>query len=159
MIRRATEEDIKELTGVEARCFPPQEAAGEESIASRIKWFASHFLVWEENGKIISFVNGMVTQQPHLQDEMYHNASLHDEGGMWQMIFGVDTLPEYQRQGYAEKVLNAFIEQAREENRKGLVLTCKEHMISYYKKFGFVEEGISDSHHGGCAWHEMRLTF
>lgn len=159
MIRRATEEDIKELTEVEARCFPHQEAAGEESIASRIKWFASHFLVWEENGKIISFVNGMVTQQPHLQDEMYHNASLHDEGGMWQMIFGVDTLPEYQRQGYAEKVLNAFIEQAREENRKGLVLTCKDHMISYYKKFGFVEEGISDSHHGGCAWHEMRLTF
>lgn len=36
----------------------------------------------------------------------------------------------------------AFIEQARKEGRKGLVLTCKKRLIHYYARFGFVDEGF-----------------
>ncbi|MDO5520947.1 MAG: GNAT family N-acetyltransferase, partial [bacterium] len=43
--------------------------------------------------------------------------------------------------------------------RKGLVLTCKERLVHYYATFGFVDQGISDSEHGGVVWHEMRITF
>lgn len=42
----------------------------------------------------------------------------------------------------------AFIEQARKEGRKGLVLTCKKRLIHYYARFGFVDEGVSGSTHG-----------
>lgn len=39
-------------------------------------------------------------------------------------------------------------------------MTCKEKMISYYAKFGFKDEGVSDkSTHGNVVWHQMRLTF
>ena len=75
------------------------------------------------------------------------------------MIFGVDTIPEYQRRGIAEQVLNKVIEVAKEEGRKGLVLTCKEHMLHYYAKFGFINEGVSGSEHGGALWYQMRITF
>ena len=51
------------------------------------------------------------------------------------------------------------VEQARQQGRKGLVLTCKEHLLHFYGKVGFVDEGISDSTHGGAVWHKMRLTF
>lgn len=30
-------------------------------------------------------------------------------------------------------------------------------MIQYYKKFGFVNEGISQSTHGGEVWYQMKL--
>ena len=40
------------------------------------------------------------------------------------------------------------------------VLTCKERLIAYYAKFGFVAEGVSEkSTHGNVRWHQMRLTF
>lgn len=44
--------------------------------------------------------------------------------------------------------------------RKGLVLTCKERLVLYYAKFGFVDEGVSEkSTHGNVVWHQMRLSF
>ena len=46
----------------------------------------------------------------------------------------------------------------RRERRRGLVLTCKEHMIGFYAALGFADEGISGSAHGGAVWHQMRLT-
>ena len=90
---------------------------------------------------------------------MYSDASFHNERGAWQMIFGVNTLPEYRRKGLAGQVLQRVISDAREQGRKGCVLTCKEALLHYYAAFGFVNEGVSESVHGGVVWYEMRLTF
>ena len=81
------------------------------------------------------------------------------EQGAWQMIFGVNTLPACRRRGYAEQLLRRAIADARAQGRKGLVLTCKDRLVHYYAKFGFVSEGISGSTHGGVVWYQMRLTF
>jgi predicted GNAT family acetyltransferase len=75
------------------------------------------------------------------------------------MIFGVNTLPEYRRKGFAGQVLQKVIADAREQGRNGCVLTCKEALLHYYAAFGFVNEGVSESVHGGVVWYEMRLTF
>lgn len=75
------------------------------------------------------------------------------------MIFGVDTRPAYRRRGCAQLLLERAIADARDQGRKGLVLTCKEHLLHYYAKFGFVSEGISQSVHGNVQWYQMRLTF
>lgn len=48
----------------------------------------------------------MVTDEAMLNDEMYKSADLHNENGQWQMIFGVNTIPKYRRQGCAEKIIN-----------------------------------------------------
>lgn len=159
-IRNGRISDVDELTAIEAECFPAAEAAERKSFEDRLKHYADHFWILEDdNGKIISFVNGMVTDEEHLTDKMYENASMHNENGAWQMIFGVNTLPEYRKNGYAEAVLRNVISDAKEHGRKGLVLTCKEKRIHFYGKLGFVDEGVSDSEHGGVVWHEMRLTF
>lgn len=101
----------------------------------------------------------MVSDEPHLLDAMYDDASMHNPHGAWQMIFGVDTLPAYRKRGYAGAVLQHAIDTARAEGRRGVVLTCKDQLVHYYAKFGFADEGISDSTHGNVIWHEMRLTF
>ena len=159
-IRNGRISDVDELTAIEAECFPAAEAAERKSFEDRLKHYADHFWILDDdNGKIISFVNGMVTDEEHLTDKMYENASMHNENGAWQMIFGVNTLLEYRKKGYAETVLRRVIDDAKKHGRKGLVLTCKEKLIHFYGKLGFVDEGVSDSEHGGVVWHEMRLTF
>ena len=146
-IRHATIADLERITEIEALCFPAAEAATKESFQQRLTAYPNHFWVLELEGSIISFVNGMVTDMENLNDEMYEDAFLHNEDGAWQMIFGVDTVPEHQRKGYAEQVLKYAIEEARAQGRKGLVLTCKDKLEHYYAKFGFVNEGLSASEH------------
>ena len=90
-------------------------------------------------------------------DEMYEKASMHNERGAWQMIFGLNTLPAYRCQGYAAILVQEVIKAAKEQGRRGVVLTCKDKLVHYYAKFGFVDEGISGSTHGNVVWHQMRL--
>ncbi len=158
-IRTATLQDIDQIAAVEKECFPEAEAATEEEFAKRLEQYADHFWLMFEDDTLIAFVDGMVTDQDDLTDEMYENASMHQEDGAWQMIFGVNTLPAYRNRGYAGELLNRAIEDARTQGRKGLVLTCKDRMVHYYAKFGFVNEGVSESVHGNVVWNQMRLTF
>ena len=158
-IRTATIEDLPIITEVENTCFLPSEAASYNSFKDRLTYYPNHFYLLFSDNTFISFVDGMCTNTKDLLDEMYGNASLHEEDGAWQMIFGVNTLPQYRKQGYAGILLNTIIEDAKKANRKGLVLTCKEYLIHYYAKFGFVNEGVSGSEHGNVVWHQMRLTF
>ena len=158
-IRNATLQDLDEITVVEFACFPAAEAAKREDFEKRLSVYPEHFWILEEDKKIISFINGMVSDEQYLRDEMYENAGLHNERGAWQMIFGVNTLPAYRRQGCAEKVMRQVIDDAKRQGRKGIVLTCKDVLLHYYEKFGFENEGVSDSVHGGAVWYHMRLRF
>ncbi len=159
-IRYATVEDIEAIAAVEAECFPLAEAATEKDFIGRVKYYGNHFWLMFEEEKLIAFVDGFVTDEPDLTDEMYENAAMHNENGAWQMIFGVNTLPDYRKQGYAEELIKHAIDDAKRQGRKGLVLTCKEKLVHYYAKFGFEDEGVSEkSTHGNVVWHQMRLTF
>ncbi len=159
-IRYATMADLDDIASVESECFPVLEAATKEEFEQRIKYYGNHFWLMFDEGKLIAFVDGFVTDEADLTDEMYENASMHNENGAWQMIFGVNTLPEYRRCGCAKELIKKAILDARKQNRKGLVLTCKESLVPYYSKFGFIDEGITDkSTHGNVLWHQMRLDF
>lgn len=159
-ITYAEEKDIAAIATAEAACFPPTEAATEQEFVERIKYYGNHFWLLYDADKLIAFVDGFVTDEPDLTDTMYENACMHNENGAWQMIFGVNTLPAYRQHGYAGELLQKAIADAKEQDRKGLVLTCKDRLVPYYAKFGFVDEGVTDkSTHGNVAWHQMRLTF
>ena len=158
-IQTASYADLDRIAAVEAACFPASEAATRAEFAARLRHYAGHFWLMQDGEAVVAFVDGMVTDAPDLTDEMYERAELHREDGAWQMIFGVNTLPAYRRQGLAEALLRHAIADARAQGRRGLVLTCKEALIPYYAKLGFVNEGISSSVHGNAVWYQMRLTF
>ena len=158
-IRTATFKDLDAVSAVEAACFPAAEAATPAEFEERLRYYGGHFWLMSDGEKLIGFVDGMVTDKADLSDDLYAQASLHNENGAWQMIFGVNTLPEYRRRGVAASLLERAIADAKAQGRKGLVLTCKDKLVHYYAKFGFVSEGISESTHGGVVWYQMRLTF
>lgn len=158
-IRKATELDLDGIALLESICFPESEAATRESLSERLKVYSNHFLVTLYGEKIISLVDGLVTDEEDLTDEMYENTSLHNEDGKWQMIFGVETHPDFRGKGLAKAAVSEFIKQAEDEGRFGLVLTCKEELLDFYEDLGFVNEGLSKSSHGGAVWYQMRYRF
>ena len=108
-IRTATIADIDAIAKVESLCFPQAEAATREQIAERVKAYGNHFWLMLDEVKLIAFVDGMVTDEADLTDEMYEKADMHNEQGQWQMIFGVNTIPEYRRNGYAGELIKRAI--------------------------------------------------
>lgn len=158
-IRKVKPEDLDAVTRVEAVCFPEAEAAPRESFQQRISTFPDSFFVAEKDGEIIGFINGCATDSRVIFDEMFADASHHREDGIYQSIFGLDVIPEYQHQGLASRLMEHLIEDAREKGRKGLTLTCKDRLIGFYERFGYKNLGLSQSVHGGAVWYDMILEF
>lgn len=95
-IRTATMADLAAVAAVEKACFPPAEAATADEFRDRLAHYAAHFwLLFDDKGDLVSFVDGMVTDERDLTDAMYAQAAMHDEKGAWQMIFGVNTPPPW----------------------------------------------------------------
>lgn len=154
-IRQAVWTDLGAIARVEAECFPGAEAADEAQFAGRLKAFGEHFRVLEAEGGIAGFINGMVTDERAIRDEMFADASLHREDGAYQSVFGLAVLPQYRKRGYGARLMKALIEASEREGRKGCILTCKEGLIPYYEKFGYRCLGRSLSAHGGAVWYDM----
>lgn len=158
-VRPAAMSDLDAMTDIEAQSFPPEEKATRESFEARMKVFPECFMLLCEDGRPVGLIDGMVTNDATISDPMFENASLHDPKGAWQSIFGFCVLPEMRGRGAAPLLMRAFIEKARAEGRRGLILTCKERLIHYYEQFGFVNMGVSASEHGGAVWYDMTLEF
>ena len=158
-IRHAHPDEWKTLAAIEAECFPPAEAASEEAIKTRLEAFPENFFVAEKDGKAIGFINGGNTDELDLPDEMYHDISLHKKNGQYRTVFGINTLPQYRKQGVGSKLMNAFIEDAKKSGQKGVILTCKDKLLPFYQSFGYVNQGVSKSCHGGAKWNDMHLIF
>lgn len=159
IIRKADINDIDAVTELESRCFPISEAADRNAFECRLMNYPECFWAAEKDRRIICIIDGMTTGSKDLCDEMYVSTELYVPDGKWLMIFGVATLPEYQHKGYASQLMEYVIEETRKQKRCGIVLTCKEELIPFYEKFGYVNEGISVSVHGSAVWYQMRLTF
>ena len=159
MIQLATPEDLNEISRIEDICFPPAEAAKKEVIAKRLVAFKDSFFVARVNDQIIGFVNGRATDSLVIHDELFYDAKPEDAIGENWCIFGLDVLPEYQNRGIAAKLMEHFIEAAKKHQKKRVLLTCKERLVPYYEKFGFVNDGLSKSAHGGAEWYDMTLIF
>ena len=93
-IRTAELSDLDAIARVEAECFPQAEAATRVDFEKRLAAYRNHFWLLFDGERLVSFVDGMVTDQEDLTDDLYENAQKHDETGAWQMIFGVNTIPE-----------------------------------------------------------------
>ena len=158
-VREAVNEDLNEIIAIEEECFPESESAKEEDIRKRFFAFKENFFVAIEDGEVVGFINGCTTNSPELPDELYHDTSLHNPNGAYQTVFGLDVLPKYRRNGIAENLLNYFIQISKARGKKGIVLTCKDYLVHYYKKFGFEHKGVSASSHGGAKWNDMVLIF
>ena len=97
-IRNASLQDVDLLTDIEAACFPAAEAATREAFAQRLRYYARYFWI----------IDGFVTNQKTITDNMFEDASLHNPQGDYQAVFGLNVLPAYRRNGYAAILMQAI---------------------------------------------------
>lgn len=157
-IRGVCQTDLDRITEIESVCFPPAEAAQRQSLKERIEAFPESFFVAEANGIVIGFINGCATNSAVIYDELFHSTQHHQPDGKNLTVFGLDVIPECRRQGVAAQLMNYFIQSAKTSGRHTVILTCKDRLVPYYESFGFVNNGVSESTHGGSQWYDMTLT-
>lgn len=107
-IRNASLQDVDLLTDIEAACFPAAEAAPERPLPNWLRYYARHFWIIEVNGTASGFIDGFVTNQKTITDNMFEDASLHNPQGDYQAVFGLNVLPAYRRNGYAAMLMQAI---------------------------------------------------
>ena len=158
-IRPARADEAATLAAIEAAGFPPAEAASLESISARLHVFPEQFFVAEADGKAVGFINGCVSDVPDLPDAYYHDATLHQPNGAYAAVFGLVVLPAYCGRGIAGKLLQHYLATMRARGRRGVILTCKEHLIPWYESHGFTNHGVANSEHGGATWYDMKAIW
>lgn len=158
-IRQARPEDLASIAALEAACFPSAEAADSAAFEKRLKTFPQSFFVAEADGQIVGMINGCVTDDETISDVLYEDSTRHNPGGRYQSIFGLDVLPDFQHNGIASILMTHLIHKTMDSGKEGLILTCKENLISFYESFGYQNLGVSASTHGGAVWYDMLLVF
>lgn len=156
-IRTVKPEDLTACHTIEIRSFPPCEAAWTTSLEKRITLYPEGFLVAEIDGKVVGQVNSGSTSKDDITDEEFKDLDGHDPDGHNIVIFSLSVLPEHRKNGLGSKLLNRFVQQAKDLKKKNVLLLCKTDLIPFYERHGFNNNGISNSEHGGVEWHEMIL--
>ena len=155
-IEKADIKSLDRLMEIEALTFPAAEAAAADTFSYRIKHFGEWFHVATADGRIVGLLTGRLTPLDHISDDLYEPAGV--SMGEYFALLSVETDPAWQKKGVAEALINDTIARAQERSVKAITLACKDRLVHYYEKFGFVNMGVSQSVHGGAVWNDMKLT-
>ncbi len=150
-------QEAEQGIAVEQACFPPNEACSPQHMRERIDVASDLFFVAvvRSTGRIIGMLNGLATDEEKFRDEFFTDTTLYRPEGKNIMILGLAVLPAYRKRGLAEELVREYVRLRRREGRERLILTCLDSKVPMYKKFGFTDDGISESTWGGQTWHAM----
>jgi GNAT superfamily N-acetyltransferase len=148
-------DDLESLIAIEHLCFSAEEAGTREAFEMRIQRIPDSFFAAEKDGKILGLVNGPVIPKPFITDDLFAQINPNPLKGGHQSILGLAVSPHAQKQGVATALLAHLEYEARRNERETITLTCKEDLIPFYKKHGYVNRGVSNSEHGGVIWYNM----
>ncbi|MEK5080757.1 GNAT family N-acetyltransferase [Solibacillus sp. FSL W7-1436] len=154
-LRNVQQTDLEELIIIENEGFTKEEAATREAFVERIQLIADTFIVAEKDGEIIGYINGPVISQRYITDDLFEQINENPKKGGYQSILGVAVSKKTRNQGIARMLINQLEQLVKENGRQGITLTCRQELVSFYEKLGFVNEGTSESQHGGVSWYNM----
>lgn len=152
-IRKAQAADLDQIAEIERESFPPEEAASREKYAWRLANYPDYFILGESEKKIVGVICMIPMAAPVISDDIFEMERL--PMGTVCAVLSVMTAAPNRGQGVAGQMLEAAIDIARKQGMTSMALTCKDHLIHYYSKFGFEKQGLSASVHGGAAWYDM----
>lgn len=157
-ITKACQADFEQIINIENTCFPPNEAASPEAMRKRIEIIPDTFLVASENGEVLGYIVGPVTNSRYIDDELFEKVIPNRIGLPTQTILSLAVAPKAQGKGVATALLNELAKVSKAQGREVISLTCLENLKPYYKVHGYVDEGIAESVHGGEVWYNMTFN-
>ena len=157
--RNAKIDDLEEILIIENQGFTPEEAATKSALIKRIEMINDTFIIAESNEKVVGYINGPVINQPFITDDLFESIDENSTTGGYVAILGLVVDQSQRNQGLAGKLLNEIEQRAKTHYRLGITLTCKEELIPFYEKYGYVNKGVSSSQHGGIKWFNLMKEF
>lgn len=154
-LRNVHPADLEQLILIENEGFTEEEAATREAFIERIRFIPDTFVVAEQDGKILGYVNGPIIYQPYITDDLFTEIRTNPARGGYQSILGLAVSEQARGRGIAKLLMDKLDELAAANDREGITLTCKEELIPFYEKLDFTNEGVSDSEHGGIRWYNL----
>lgn len=157
--RLVNKSDLSEILEIENEGFTPKEAATEKALIDRIQNIKDTFIVAESNGEIAGYVNGPVIENMYITDDLFETIEPNPSTGGYIAILGLVVAKDYRNQGLAGQLLKQLESTAKDNQREGITLTCKADLIPFYEKYGYTNDGISASEHGGVQWFNLIKQF
>lgn len=155
-IRRAELTDLAAVHRIEVANFSEEEAIPKDVLADHIQKIQTSFLVAEQDGALLGYLEGPVVKERHLKDSSFTAVEdFSEDPGGFISITSLSIAPEAQGLGVGKILLDTMKEIARRDGREGINLTCHDYLIPYYEKHGFVNEGLSQSTYAGEIWYDM----
>lgn len=148
--------EIEQVMAIELAGFSAAEAGTRTQYLERIAQFTDTFLVARAGEKVIGFICGPAVAEKELADWMYERAPKNLPVGGNQMILTIAVAPQWQKKHVGSQLLLALEEVARQKERQQIILTCLASRISFYKRNGYYNAGVSASQHAGERWYTMK---
>ncbi|MDX8353038.1 GNAT family N-acetyltransferase [Cognatiyoonia sp. IB215182] len=155
--RNARQSDALRCFEIETSAYEGDEAATLNKISKRIEVYPDGFLILEEQGKIVGFINCGCAYEVEMSDEEFKELVGHDPGAPNVVIMSVVVDPAAQGRGHSRALMDEFIGRMREMDKEMIYLMCREHHVWLYEKLGYEYLRPSNSDHGGTVWHEMSM--
>lgn len=154
-LRNVKPNDLEQLLFIENEGFSQEEAATKQAFIERIKLIPDTFIVAEHAGQIKGDINGPIISQPYITDDLFTKITENPKKGGYQSILGLAVVKGGRNQGIAKYLIEKMVAISLENERAGITLTCKEELIPFYEKLGFINYGPSESKHGGISWYNL----
>ena len=139
MIRCATKKDIIPLLQLEHETFSFKERCKRETLEKRISLFPDQFLVYEKEGKVISYLSYMISDSIDIPT-LSLSPKRNDKKGKYILLLSLCCFPKEQGKGIGTKLMNTLLE----NTDKDIYLLCQENRLSFYERFDFyTQERIS----------------
>ena len=140
--RTPTAADAERCHAIEIGAYEGDEAATLEKIRTRIAQYPQGFLMLEQAGEVVGFINSGCAHQVEMADEAFKELVGHDPQAPNVVIMSVDE----------------FIRRMKAAGKQTIHLMCKQQHVPLYQKKGYQYVQPSPSEHGGMAWHEMVMA-
>lgn len=152
-IRNAQLKDLEEIYNIETSAFEESDKESKSLYKWRIEMENDWFFVYEEDD-ILGMLFGRLSDVDYIEDRLYTDTKIESKNylALLSLAIKFDSIGL----GISSKLINHIIQKAKDENIKEIILACKEHLIEYYKHYGFELVGNSKSKHGGNTWYDMK---
>ena len=157
-LRNALPTDAARCFHIETTAYEGDEAATLEKIATRIAQYPEGFLILEEDGAVVGFINSGCAHEVVMSDEAFKELVGHDAEAPNVVIMSVVVDPAHQGKGYAKRLMTAFVQRMGTLGKQTIHLMCKQQHVPLYTRMGYTYVRHSPSDHGGMAWHEMVMA-
>ena len=155
-IRNVLPSDWEDLVRIEEENFSPEEAASPETLRLRIEHQSDTFFVLEAEGQVRAYLSACVIAYDRWNDRVFEEVASNPAQGGFAAVMSLSVDRSTQGQGFGSLLLAVLKQVVQDQARSGILLTCHDELVDYYRMNGFVFAGMADSNHGGIPWCEMK---